>query len=66
MVARWYRPPEIILGSLQYDSKIDAWSAGCILAELAHFWHDPENRDRVLFKGSSCFPYSPISEIVNE
>ena len=43
MVARWYRPPEIILGSHQYDSKIDVWSAGCILAELAQFWYDSNN-----------------------
>eukprot|EP00743_Colponemidia_sp_Colp-15_P002203 GILK01002389.1.p1 GENE.GILK01002389.1~~GILK01002389.1.p1 ORF type:complete len:484 (-),score=83.53 GILK01002389.1:129-1580(-) len=31
--SRSYRAPEVILG-LPYDSKIDLWSLGCILAEL--------------------------------
>ena len=35
MCARWYRPPEVILGSQFYNSKIDIWGAGCIIAELA-------------------------------
>ena len=30
---RWYRAPEIIM-RLPYDSAVDVWSAGCILAEL--------------------------------
>ena len=34
MVARWYRPPEIILTANTYDYKIDVWSLGCIFAEL--------------------------------
>ena len=38
MVARWYRPPEIILGNYVYDSKIDIWSLGCIFAELIYTW----------------------------
>ena len=29
-----YRPPEILLGFRSYDSKIDIWSAGCILLNL--------------------------------
>ena len=29
-----YRPPEILLGYCNYDSKIDIWSAGCILLNL--------------------------------
>lgn len=32
--SRSYRAPEVILG-LPYDHKIDVWSLGCILAELA-------------------------------
>lgn len=32
--SRSYRAPEVILG-LAYDTKIDIWSLGCILAELA-------------------------------
>eukprot|EP00898_Chlorokybus_atmophyticus_P004021 jgi/Chlat1/461/Chrsp103S01078 len=31
--SRFYRSPEVILG-LPYDTKIDMWSFGCILAEL--------------------------------
>jgi serine/threonine protein kinase len=31
---RWYRAPEIILGSTSYDNKIDIFAMGCIIAEL--------------------------------
>ena len=31
--SRYYRAPEVILG-FAYDSKIDIWSFGCIMAEL--------------------------------
>mmetsp|Transcript_26845 Transcript_26845/g.36601 ORF Transcript_26845/g.36601 Transcript_26845/m.36601 type:complete len:88 (-) Transcript_26845:462-725(-) len=31
---RWYRAPEIILRSTNYDNKVDVFAAGCILAEL--------------------------------
>ena len=31
---RWYRAPEIILRSTNYDTKVDVFAAGCILAEL--------------------------------
>merc|ERR1719230_1335686 len=33
VVTRWYRAPELIL-TRSYDSSIDIWAAGCILAEL--------------------------------
>jgi serine/threonine protein kinase len=29
-----YRPPELLLGCIDYTTKIDMWSVGCILAEL--------------------------------
>jgi serine/threonine protein kinase len=32
--SRCYRAPEVILGCLPYDSGVDMWSLGCILAEL--------------------------------
>lgn len=32
--SRSYRAPEVILG-LPYDTKVDVWSLGCILAELS-------------------------------
>uniref|UniRef100_A0A0X3PDZ0 cyclin-dependent kinase n=2 Tax=Schistocephalus solidus TaxID=70667 RepID=A0A0X3PDZ0_SCHSO len=34
VVTLWYRPPEILLGETKYNSKIDIWSAGCILFEM--------------------------------
>ncbi len=34
IVSRYYRAPELILGSNTYNSKIDIFAAGCILAEL--------------------------------
>ncbi len=34
IVTRWYRAPEILLGSTEYDQSIDIWGAGCILAEF--------------------------------
>jgi mitogen-activated protein kinase 15 len=34
VATRWYRAPEIVLGSNNYTEKVDVWSAGCILAEL--------------------------------
>eukprot|EP01084_Bolivina_argentea_P281119 480941_1 len=34
VVTRWYRAPEIMCSSRQYDELVDVWSVGCILAEL--------------------------------
>mmetsp|Transcript_11052 Transcript_11052/g.18482 ORF Transcript_11052/g.18482 Transcript_11052/m.18482 type:complete len:162 (+) Transcript_11052:267-752(+) len=34
VATRWYRPPEILLGSPKYTLSIDIWSFGCILAEM--------------------------------
>ena len=31
---RWYKAPEMLLGSKQYDKSIDVWAIGCIFAEL--------------------------------
>lgn len=45
VASRWYRAPEILLGSSNYTEKADIWSVGCILAELILL--------RVLFDGSS-------------
>ncbi|EDW83251.2 uncharacterized protein Dwil_GK22761, partial [Drosophila willistoni] len=32
--SRYYRAPELIFGATDYSTKIDMWSAGCVLAEL--------------------------------
>ncbi|KAL3629405.1 hypothetical protein CASFOL_026627 [Castilleja foliolosa] len=34
VVTLWYRPPELLLGSTNYDETVDLWSAGCVFAEL--------------------------------
>ncbi|KAJ9107846.1 hypothetical protein QFC19_002752 [Naganishia cerealis] len=34
VATRWYRAPEIMLSFANYNSSIDMWSVGCILAEL--------------------------------
>ena len=34
VATRWYRAPEILLGSTKYSKEADMWSVGCILAEL--------------------------------
>lgn len=31
---RWYRAPELLFSLLEYDTKVDIWSAGCIFAEM--------------------------------
>jgi len=34
VVSLFYRPPEILLGDVNYSSAIDIWSLGCIFVEL--------------------------------
>merc|ERR1719272_1868349 len=34
VATRWYRPPEILLGSTSYQMGVDLWSVGCIVGEL--------------------------------
>lgn len=34
VATRWYRAPELLLGNENYDTKIDIWSIGCVLAEM--------------------------------
>jgi serine/threonine protein kinase len=34
VVTRWYRAPELLMGSKRYTKKVDTWAAGCILGEL--------------------------------
>eukprot|EP00210_Caulerpa_lentillifera_P004948 g4722.t1 len=30
----WYRPPELLLGSDEYDCSLDIWAIGCVMGEL--------------------------------
>ena len=34
VATRWYRAPEILVGSNKYSKGVDMWSIGCILGEL--------------------------------
>ena len=34
VITLWYRPPELLLGSEEYQVSVDMWSAGCILVEM--------------------------------
>ena len=34
VATRWYRSPEILLGSRRYTRGVDMWSLGCIFAEM--------------------------------
>lgn len=34
VVTLWYRSPEILLGAEHYSTPVDAWSIGCIFAEM--------------------------------
>eukprot|EP00826_Nyctotherus_ovalis_P050321 TRINITY_DN6152_c0_g2_i5.p1 TRINITY_DN6152_c0_g2~~TRINITY_DN6152_c0_g2_i5.p1 ORF type:complete len:221 (-),score=68.16 TRINITY_DN6152_c0_g2_i5:128-733(-) len=45
VATRWYRAPEILLGSKKYTKAIDMWSVGCILGEMF--------LGKALFQGSS-------------
>lgn len=45
VATRWYRAPEILLGSHTYTKGVDIWSFGCMMAELL--------RGKPLFAGNS-------------
>ena len=34
IATRWYRAPEIVLGSTKYQKPVDMWSVGCIIGEM--------------------------------
>eukprot|EP00042_Codosiga_hollandica_P021897 m.78418 g.78418 ORF g.78418 m.78418 type:complete len:387 (-) comp50570_c0_seq2:226-1386(-) len=35
VVTIWYRPPDVLMGSVDYGSSIDIWGVGCIFAEMS-------------------------------
>ncbi|KAF8159679.1 kinase-like domain-containing protein [Crassisporium funariophilum] len=49
VATRWYRAPEIMLAYRRYNTAIDVWSIGCILAELLI--------GAPLFKGKEDYSY---------
>ncbi|XP_065909176.1 cyclin-dependent kinase 5 homolog [Dysidea avara] len=34
VVTLWYRPPDVLLGSIDYSTNIDMWGVGCIFYEM--------------------------------
>lgn len=34
VITIWYRPPELLLGSVDYGREVDIWGVGCLLLEL--------------------------------
>lgn len=34
VITLWYRPPELLMGANMYDTSVDMWSVGCLIAEL--------------------------------
>lgn len=71
---RWYRPPEVILQNREYDQQADVWSFACMLSEVVKCTLRSQKlltmeefvRDRILFKGASCFPVSPSQGAAEE
>jgi len=63
VVSRCYRPPEIALIEKDYSTKVDVWSAGCILCEmiiaLPQYSIQDSEELRYLFNSTSCEPLSP-------
>lgn len=56
-MTRWYRPPELCLGSPKYGPEADMWSIGCVMAELF--------RRAPLFKGRNAnHQYSLITTMI--
>ena len=61
MSTRWYRAPEIILRSGQYDGKIDVFALGCIMAEM--YTNDPllpgNSENDMIFRLSNLIGHPP-------
>jgi negative regulator of PHO system len=34
VVTLWYRAPDVLLGSVNYNTSIEIWSAGCVMVEM--------------------------------
>jgi negative regulator of the PHO system len=51
VVTLWYRAPDVLLGSRTYNTSIDIWSAGCIMAEMFRghpLFHGTTNEDQLM------------------
>lgn len=54
-VTLWYRAPELLYGATQYDTAVDMWSCGCVVAELM--------TRRPLFQGGGSSELGVLGEI---
>ena len=52
VATRWYRAPEILLGSQKYSKAVDMWSVGCILGTIIDKICELINR-KAIFPGTS-------------
>ena len=57
VATRWYRAPEILMGSSRYTFGVDMWAVGCILGEMI--------QGRPIFPGTSTInQLEKITELV--
>lgn len=50
IATRWYRAPELLMGSREYSKEVDMWALGCMIGEM--------------FNGKAMFPgNSTINQI---
>ena len=65
VATRWYRAPELLLGTSAYGPPVDVWAAGCILGELvtgrAMFPGDSE-LDQLYLVQRAIGPISPAQQ----
>jgi len=55
--SRWWRAPELVLGTADYSTAVDWWSCGCVIAEM--MYGEP------VFKGqSSCGQILEITRVL--
>lgn len=61
---RYYRPPELIFQNNEYTEKADVWSVGCVVSEIIKQMgvNTGSYADKILFRGSSCYPISPAED----
>lgn len=56
VITRYYRPPELVLGSTHYGGCVDMWSVGCVIVDLAI-------RDFLLPSATDIAHWAVITEI---
>ncbi|KAJ3216177.1 cyclin-dependent kinase 5 [Dinochytrium kinnereticum] len=65
VVTLWYRAPDVLMGSRQYSTSIDLWSAGCILAGTPDETIWPKVSELPEYKPDfPIFPRVPLDSIV--